>query len=276
MEQVIKTLRSIAVAVRQFVRKCNKAPDSPQNRQVDKTHAATPRDNLSTLHCEEERLHVAHLEQTAKDNELRDHIHLIREAMNMIFTLTHDHINRNDDELVMQYFGIRLFNTMASSIRLSHAGYYQGAFSCLRDFLETYFLVDYFGSFPEQIQLWKAADEKQLRNEFGPGAIRNALDTRDGFKEKNRKKTYDLISHYATHATPGGFHLVTINDLGKIGPFQRPAMFTAWMQEAVKMACNSGLVLGRAFKDVDASTSAIKANYLADLKHWQSKYLPNV
>jgi hypothetical protein len=58
----------------------------------------------------------------------------------------------------------------------------QIAFSGLRDFLETFFLVDYLVSFPEKIQEWKIADEKQLRKEFGPAAVRVARGREDGLQ----------------------------------------------------------------------------------------------
>ncbi len=232
-----------------------------------------PLDNLATLHAEEERLRGIHLDQTANDEALRDHIYMIRESMNMLWALTHDHTNKSDDELVMQFLGIRLFNTAAASIKLAHSGYYQNAFSCLRAFLEAFFLVDYLVSFPEKIQEWNAADEKKLRNEFGPAAVRNTLDARDGFVEKKRKKLYDLISHYATHATPAGFGMVVKDNLGEIGPFHRPEMFTAWMQEAVKMICNSGVVFGHHFQDVDLKILKTKEKYIADLNDWRRKYL---
>ena len=231
-----------------------------------------PLDNLATLHFEEERLRGVHLEQIASDEALQDHIYIIREAMNIIWALSHDHTNRDDDELVMQFLGIRLFNAAAASIKLSHGGYYQQAFSALRDFLETFFLVDYLVSFPDKIQPWKTAGEKQLRNEYGPAAIRVALDARDGFTEKKRKQVYDLISHYATHATPAGFGLVVKDNLGEIGPFYRPEMFSAWMHEAVKMICNSGIVFGYNFKDVDPKLLATKVKYVTDLKVWRAKY----
>jgi hypothetical protein len=107
----------------------------------------------------------------------------------------------------MQFLGIRLFDAAGSSIKLAHSGYYKNAFSTLRDFLETFFLVDLLVSNPTKVSEWKAADEKALRNAFGPGAVRDALDKRDNFKAKNRKKLYDQISHHATHATPSGFKL---------------------------------------------------------------------
>ncbi len=146
-------------------------------------------DNLVTLHVEEERLRGEHLALTAGSEELTDHIHMIREAMNMLWAFTHDYTQKNEDELTIQFLGIRLFNAAASSIKLAHSGYYQNSFSALRDFLETFFLVDFLVSNPETISEWRSADTKTLRNEFGPAAVRDALDKRDGFKGKKTQAT---------------------------------------------------------------------------------------
>jgi len=231
-----------------------------------------PIDNLVTLHAEEEKLRGQHLALTAGNEELRDHIHMIREAMNMLWAFTHDYTRKNDDELTMQFLGIRLFNAAASSIKLAHSGYYQNAFSALRDFLETFFLVDFLVSNPNKVSEWRAAEAKALRNEFGPAAVRDALDARDGFKEKKRKQLYDLISHHATHATPSGFKMTVKDTLGEIGPFYRPESFVAWAQEAVKMICNSGVVYGAFFKDVDLPLLKTKEHYIGELDKWKTKY----
>jgi hypothetical protein len=229
-------------------------------------------DNLETLHREEERLRGEHQKFVASKDDLTDHIHIIRETMNMIWALLHEYQHKSDDELTMQFLGIRLFNTAAASIKLAYSGYYQSAFSSLRDFLETFFLVDYLGSNPDQIAGWKNASQQELKGKYGPNAIRNALDSRDGFKEGKRKEIYDLISHYATHATPSGFRMTVNETLGEIGPFYRELNFEAWMGEAVKMICNAGVVFSASFKDVDERTLTTKAVYLQHLNVWKKKY----
>jgi hypothetical protein len=80
-----------------------------------------PLDNLATLHVEEERLRGVHLEQIANDEPLRDHIYLIREAMNILWALAHDHTNRSDDELVLPtgIFGPERFSRDVLPRRLS-------------------------------------------------------------------------------------------------------------------------------------------------------------
>jgi hypothetical protein len=138
--------------------------------------------------------------------------------------------------------------------------------------LETFFLVDFLVSNPARVSEWMAADEKALRSEFGPAAVRVELDKRDGFKGKKRKELYDRISHHATHATPSGFKLTVKDMLGEIGPFYRPASFMAWAQEAVKMICNSGVVYGAFFQKVDKMGLVTKAHYINELDKWTAKY----
>jgi hypothetical protein len=62
----------------------------------------------------------------------------------------------------------------------------------VRDIIETHFLVDYLVTYPAKIDEWRRADEKERKGRFGPNAIRNALDKRDGFR--TRKEIYNLIS----------------------------------------------------------------------------------
>ena len=167
---------------------------------------------------------------------------------------------------------IGFFNATAASIKLAYSGYYQSAFSALRDFLETYFLVDFLGSNPHEIETWKAATTADLKGRFGPNAVRNALDKRDGFKEGKRKQIYDLISHFATHATPSGFRLTLKGHLGELGPFYGEDKFEAWAQEAVKMAGHAGVIYGATFDNVDAGLLEAKVQFLDDLNNWKKKY----
>jgi hypothetical protein len=69
----------------------------------------------------------------------------------VIWAFTHDHVHGSENELTLQYLGIRLFNAAGASIKLAFSGYYQKAFDQERDVIETYFLVDYLSTYPEKI-----------------------------------------------------------------------------------------------------------------------------
>jgi hypothetical protein len=103
-------------------------------------------ENLKRLHECEEKLRAESLASIDKSATLKEHFHIVQEAMNIVYGLTHDHLHRSDDELTLQRLGIRLFNASAASVNLALSGYYQIAFAQLRDIVETYFLLDYFST----------------------------------------------------------------------------------------------------------------------------------
>jgi hypothetical protein len=158
-------------------------------------------DNLTSLHEHEEKLRVRSVAAIEGDAALSDHWHLVAEALNVIYAFTHDHSPGSENELTLQYLGIRLFNAAGASVKLALSGYYQKAFDHLRDVIETSFLVDYLSTYPEKIGEWKGADKKKRISKFGPGIIRIALDKRDGYASGERKRIYDLISELASHAS---------------------------------------------------------------------------
>jgi hypothetical protein len=175
--------------------------------------------------------------------------------------------------MTVQFLGIRLFNAATSSIKLALSGYYQTAFQHLRVFLESYFLVDYLRSNPAKISVWKEADKKTLIREFGPGAIRVALDERDGFKQGKRKQTYDLISSHATHPSYRGFRLTTKNMLGEIEPFFNEENLLAWLQETAKMLTHGALIFDSHFHGIEQGLLAVRQKFHQDFSAWKQKYL---
>jgi hypothetical protein len=82
-------------------------------------------DNLTSLHKHEEELRVRSLAAIKGNAALSDHWHLVAEAMNVIYAFTHDHAHGSENELTLQYLGIRLFNAAGASIKLALSGYYQ-------------------------------------------------------------------------------------------------------------------------------------------------------
>jgi len=140
-----------------------------------------PTDNLHSLHAHEEKLRAQSLDAIKAIVALTDHLNIVSEAMNLIYSFSHDYQAHDDDELMLQLLGIRLFNAAGASIKLALSGYYQKAFVHVRDVIETYFLVDYLTTYTAKIAEWKVADKKARITQFGPGIIRTALDKRDGY-----------------------------------------------------------------------------------------------
>jgi len=73
-------------------------------------------DNLTSLHKHEEELRARSLATIEADAALSDHWISVGEAMNAIYAFTHDHVHGSENELTLQYLGIRLFNAAGASM----------------------------------------------------------------------------------------------------------------------------------------------------------------
>lgn len=231
--------------------------------------------NLRTLHGEEEKLRERSLALINQRPELFDHLAIVAEAMDVIWAFSHDHTRESEDELTIQFFGIRLFNATAASIKLALSGYYQKAFDQVRDVIETGFLVDYLTTHPSEIATWRAADKKGRKKRFGPDTIRKALDQRDGYTGEKRKMIYDLISEVASHASFKGFALLANKDtnLGEMGPFFDETKLAAWLQELAKhLGAFANILVPTQSNDL--RLLGAQAHYLHALQGWMAKYLP--
>lgn len=233
-------------------------------------------ENLSSLHAHEEELRAESISIINSDEEMLENMMLIANAMNIYFGFTHDHVNRNEDELTLQFLGLRQFNNAAASIKLGMSGYAQIAISLVRDILEVSFLLDYFRSDLTKISEWKKATPKERKTNFSPIAVRTALDNRDGNKEKKRAQAYSLLSEYASHATYGGFNLIRREGLGALGPFVDEMKLKAWIQELALRLIPSAALFSAFFVDVAPPLAALKADFLAQVKAWQEKNFKKV
>lgn len=230
-------------------------------------------ENLTSLHKHEEQIRVDSLRLVEKHQNFRDHLAMVHGSMAIIYALAHDHANATDDELTIQYLGLRLFNSAASSLKLSLSGYYQSAFALVRDIFETVALLDYMHSHPDQISVWKASNKKQRIAKFGPGAIRNALNERDRFSGNKRKEMYDRLSEYASHATAPGFQLLAPEGLGQIGPFLSEKYLKAWLEEAVRFLIHGATIFVGHFPKVEPPILLEKAGFLDHATRWRQQYL---
>lgn len=228
--------------------------------------------NLANLHAFEESLRTDNLALIKQSEALRDHFEIVGEAMNVMFGFTRDHVHGNDDELTIQFLGIRILNAASVSIKLALSGYYQAAFMHLRDIVEASFLMDYFLSNKDKIAIWKIDDKKVHDKYFKPFKIREALDKRDGFTKGARDKIYTLLSSHATHVTYKGFRLTTKENLGEIGPFISEAHLTAWLEEMAKHFGNTALIYPAHFDVNSAGLEAVRWEYDRKVDAWMNKY----
>jgi hypothetical protein len=229
--------------------------------------------NLANLHAFEESLRPQNLALIERSESLKEHFRIVGEAMNVLLGFTRDHVHKSDDELTVQFLGIRVLNSASVSVKLALSGYYQAAFVHVRDVLETSFLLDYLLSNANKITVWKAADNKRLKNDFAPFRIREALDKRDGLKEGSRGKIYALLSEHATHVTHRGFRLTTKNGLGEIGGFVDEKQLGAWVEEMAKHLGHCAMIYSAHF-DVDkAELEMLKSHHDGIMKAWMKKYV---
>ena len=231
-------------------------------------------DNLTSLHKHEEELRARSLAAIEADASLSDHWNLVAEAMNAIYAFTHDHAHESENELTLQYLGIRLVNAAGASVKLALSGYYQKAFDQVRDVIETYFLVDYLSTYPEKIDEWKRADKNKRISHFGPGVIRNALDKRDGYTSGQRKKIYDFISELASHASYSGISLTTTGpaNMAQVGPFFDERKLATWLQEIAMRLSHAAVILASNAEGSDLKLLMTRKHYVEVANKWWSKY----
>ena len=229
--------------------------------------------NLESLHEHERETHSKAVLYINSQSGLKAHLELIQEGLNVLYDMLTVHRQRTDDELTLQYLGIRMFNTVVASLKLLLAGYYQVSFAVQRDLLETGFLLDYFASFPQQVTLWKQATDEQLERDFRPSVIREALDNQDKVWGRKRKEIYKRLCKYASHPSYPGFKLVAPKGLGEIGPFYDEKYLSSSLGELVLRAPYFVLIFLTHFKQLPSEFLKPHTQFLVRYKSWAEKYL---
>jgi hypothetical protein len=249
-----------------------RAPDRRDGETSSPESSSARPDRLRSLHDEEESLRVESLARITRSSDLASHLLMIRGCMELVLALVHDHVNASEDELTVQLLGTRLFNSTASALKLALSGYCQSAFTHVRDAFETTALLDYMRSRPDQIAAWKNSDAGQRKSKFGPRAIREALDLRDGFEGKKRQEAYGRICEYAAHPTAPGFRLLTKDGLARVGPFLDAALLKALIEETASLLVHGTLILSANFEVVEPSILLDKAAFVEHAAAWRRRY----
>lgn len=230
-------------------------------------------DNLESLRKEEDSVRAQSLLAVNANVALVDHAALVHDCLDAIHVFTMMHLNADEEELVLQRLGIRLFNSGACALSLLLCGYYQNAAATVRDLLETGFLVDYFRTERSRVMVWRDASDEARRKEFQPWQIRDALDKRDGFTEKKRAEAYKLLSNYAAHPTHAGFKLFSPKWMSKIGPFFDETYLKALLEELTKRLASAADSYVRCFPSVKPDVQGAREHFLSRLGSWSQKYL---
>lgn len=210
-------------------------------------------ENLKSTHKHEEDLRGQSLVLIEANPVWRQRLILVEKALAVVFAFTHDYSYQSDDELTLQFLGIRLFNTGACALKLGLSGYYQQAFALLRDVVEVGFLLNYFAYWPERVSEWKKSSDAEQKKKFGPVKIRIALDEREGNVEKKRAKAYETLSQYGSHATYKGFRMTTRQNFGEVGPFVDETNLRAFIEEMALRLGPASVLYGTLFPGAPAN-----------------------
>jgi hypothetical protein len=222
-------------------------------------------DNLKSTHDHEEKMWSESFALIESKPLWKRRLVVVEKALNVAFAFTHDYVQQTDDELTLQFLGIRIFNTGACAIKLGLSGYYQQAFALLRDVIEVGFLVHYFSYWPQRITEWKTCSEEERKKKFAPVKIRIALDEKEGNKEKKRAKAYETLSQYGSHATYRGFRMTTRQNFGEIGPFVDETNLRAFIEELTLRLAPTCILYGTMFPNAPKSIIDFREHVAAEL-----------
>lgn len=139
-------------------------------------------DNLDGLKSQEDKIRIDSCLLINSQQPLQEYIKFIHASMDTLMWLYGRTGNlENNRKIAITGLEIRLFNSIACSLKLQLSGYYQRAISFIRDILEISFLLDYFTLDDKSIECWITDLNSQ---EFKPVSIRTILDKRDNLSEK--------------------------------------------------------------------------------------------
>lgn len=232
-------------------------------------------ENLENLHRGVEEVRLASKAMIAQVPMIADDLNLVYAALDALFNITNAYDHGNDDELTVQFLGLRMFNTITSSLELLLSGYYQSSVILMRDLLETGYLLDYFTIVPDHISEWKNCTNKERQRKFQPAKLRQALDKRDGFEERSREQIYQTVCEYAVHPTYMGNKLVSPDGLGIIGPFFDVRFLRALLKELAMRAPYFVLVYLAHFPRLPAEFAPLKQRFLDVCTAWSDRYGPH-
>jgi hypothetical protein len=212
----------------------------------------------------------------ATSDELRDHVAVINSALDLLSRLPAARTHENEDELIIFRLMVRCFNSAASCLRLLRCGYYQPAFTMVRDVVETTFLLDLFKRDRTEIAEWRSLPAKDRERRFKPFQVRKRLDQLDGFREQKRAVAYKLLSNYAAHPTPEGFAVISPAWMTQVGPFPDEKRLTAGLQELAKHLTYAALVISGNAANTNVKVLAAKETFFAACERWHAKYMPKM
>ncbi len=230
---------------------------------------------LQNLHVGEEAIREESLKRLAADPDMAAHLAVIEHSLNLIHELLPSSKVQDADQRTVANLGVRLFNSITASMKLSLSGYYQASGLHLRDVLETTFLLDYFSTDPALVTEWRTTPEKQRKAKFGPAKIRTELDKRDGFTKARRKDAYDMLCSLAGHATPEGVVMLVPVPGGTdvhCGPFLENTALHSVLSETAKSAVTAAGAFRTVIRDKTLDQSEARIVFMEAEANWFERF----
>lgn len=195
-------------------------------------------ENLSLLHGGEEDLRQKTIALIEASHDMSVHMERVESAMDMFHYIRTNTPEMTDDQVIVALIGASIFNSLASAIKLIFGGYYQSSGLQIRYVLESGWLLDYLRTDKALVQKWKTTHEDQRQKVFAPYLVRQALDKRDGFKEKKRDAHYKRLCVLCGHPSFAGFALLRPQSGADahMGPFLEITLLEQIIQELVMVA----------------------------------------
>jgi hypothetical protein len=229
-------------------------------------------ENLARLNQAKANIRTESMTALSNDSALLDHAAIVELWMDAILFLSTKVKATTDDDLTIQYIGVRLFNSTACALDLILSGFYQAATPHVRDVMEINFLLTDFCNDRKRIKRWRESDERDRKKFFQPVHVRSRIDDADGFREQKRKNAYDTLSKFGVHPTPDSNALLAKNGLVVAGPFYDFPRLKALLEELVMRLSTGTLSFSGFFTEYDETLERHRT-LLAKTDEWRAKYL---
>ncbi|MFS8145682.1 hypothetical protein [Rhizobium sp. BR 249] len=201
------------------------------------------------------------------------HVAMIETCMDMLQYVRMNTSEMSEDQVIVALIGASVFNSMASAFKLLLSGYYQSSGLQIRYIMESGWLLDYLMTDRKLMQEWKATPEDKRQSVFRPGKIRDALDKRDGFKEKRREAHYKRLCVLCGHPTFAGFAMLRPEPTADahMGPFLVPSLLKACIQELVQVSITASQAFMRFFPPKTLSDYKARVHFIETNGDWMEK-----
>ncbi len=227
-------------------------------------------DKFDRLHEGQEFIRAKTKDAIKASPTLLHHMNVVEQSMTIVDHFARGYPEQNEEQLIVQHIGLRLFNSMAGAVQSLMAGYYQNSVMQMRDVLEIGFLLDFFRSDKTAIALWNKCDEGERNRQFSAYKVRTTLDERDGFTEQKRKEHYQLLCSLGAHVSPKGFELLrpVAGGDAHCGPYFAGRALDASLSELAKVAVGAAGHFMMFFEPVYLSDGRAKLEFLEAQSEW--------